>query len=166
LFQHLLFFSFLFISLDSGHQVGQLQLIFRTIPPKETLPAPGTENFLSYVQRFDIVPQRNQKLSGSATRKGPYPDPASSMFVLKHALHQDESIVGDIIPLNRLRALVELTPVFGDSGESGLLTCKGIVTGIQHELLPQQIFYQRALLCTYILISPSDFVNSTMHLTS
>ena len=84
------------------------------------MPAPGTENFLSYVQQFEIVPQCNQKLSGSATRKGPYPDPASSMFVLKRALRQDGSIVGDIIPLSWLRALVELTPVFGEKADCRL----------------------------------------------
>jgi hypothetical protein len=39
------------------------------------------------------------------------------MFVLKHDLRQDGSIVGDIIPLSQLRALVELTPVFGEKAD-------------------------------------------------
>jgi hypothetical protein len=94
-----------------------LRLIFRFVPPKNTLPTPETENFLLYVQHFDIVPQRNQKLSGSRTQQGPYPDPASQMFILKGALHQDGSIIGDVISLSRLRALVELTPVFGEKAD-------------------------------------------------
>lgn len=100
-----------------GHQVVQLRLIFRIVPPTNTLPTRETEKFLLYVQRFDIVPQRNQKLSGSTTRQGPYPDPASQMFVLKRALRQDGSIIGDVVSLNRLRALVELTPVFGEKAD-------------------------------------------------
>ena len=51
------------------------------------------------------------------TRQGPYPDPASQMFVLKRALRQDGSIIGDVISLSRLRALVELTPVFGEKAD-------------------------------------------------
>jgi hypothetical protein len=75
---------------------------------------------LAYVQRFDVVPQINPELSGSLTRKGPYPDPASSMFMLKRARRHDESLIGDIIPLIQLRSLVELTPVFGGKADSRL----------------------------------------------
>ena len=55
------------------------------------------------------------------TRQGPYPEPASQMFVLKHALHQDGSIIGDVISLSWLRALVELTPVFGEKADLRLM---------------------------------------------
>jgi len=90
-----------------------LHLIFHVIPPTNTLPTPKTEKFLLYVQHFNIVPQHNQKLSSSTTWQGPYPDPASQMFILKCTLHQDGSIIGDVISLSQLRALVKLTLVFG-----------------------------------------------------
>src|ERR1700733_7026793 len=97
-----------------------MQLIFHVVTPSGTVPIRMTESFLTYVQWFDIVPQINHKLSGSTTRKGLYPDPASSMFMMKRAWRQDDSILGDIIPLVQLRALVELTPIFGEAADHGL----------------------------------------------
>lgn len=69
--------------------------------------------FLAYVRRFDIVPQINEPMSGSATRRGPYPDPVSSLFILNRARRSDGSLVGDIIPVRQIRELVELVPRFG-----------------------------------------------------
>lgn len=79
-----------------------------------------TESFLTYVQWFDIVLQINHKLSGSTTQKGLYPDPASSMFMMKCAQHQDHSIIGDVIPLAQLQALVKLNPIFGEAADHRL----------------------------------------------
>ena len=79
-----------------------------------------TESFLTYVQWFDIVLQINHKLSGSTTRKGPYSDPASLMFMMKRAQRQDHSVIGDVIPLAQLQALVELTPIFSEAADHRL----------------------------------------------
>ena len=35
------------------------------------------------------------------------------MFMLKRAQSQDQTIIGDVIPLGQLWSLVQLTPVFG-----------------------------------------------------
>lgn len=91
----------------------QLRLVFCVVPPFETQPIPGTESFLTYIQRFNIVPQINPRVTGSYTRRGPYPEPASMMFMLKRAQCQDQTIIGDVIPLEQLRSLVQLTPAFG-----------------------------------------------------
>lgn len=101
-------------SFVSGHLVVQLRLIFRV--PTNTL-IPGLETFNAYVQRFDIVPQINETVSGSATHRGPYPEPTSTMFVLKRARRADNSLMGDIIPLANVRALAALTPIFGDKAD-------------------------------------------------
>jgi hypothetical protein len=106
--------------LGLGHQVVQLHLIFYIVPPTDTLPTLGMNKFLLYVQHFNVVPQCNQKLSGSTTQKGPYLDPASQMFILKCALHQDVSIIRDVVPLNQLRALVELISNFGEKADPRL----------------------------------------------
>ena len=44
-----------------------------------------------------------------------------TMFLLKHSLHQDGSLIGDVISLSWLRALVELTLVFGEKADLRLM---------------------------------------------
>ena len=63
-----------------GHCVAQLQLVMQVVPPKGFVSSPVSDLFLTYVQRFDTVPQINPKFS---PRIGPFPEPASSLFVLK-----------------------------------------------------------------------------------
>ncbi|KJA12854.1 hypothetical protein HYPSUDRAFT_152210 [Hypholoma sublateritium FD-334 SS-4] len=105
----------------SGHQVVQLRAIFRVVPPngpsgrwKHPLHA---DRFLGYVQRFDIVPQVNPKISGSSSLRGQYPDPAAGMYILKKAFRANGDPMGDIIPLQQIRSLVELTPRFGKKAD-------------------------------------------------
>ncbi|KAJ7042721.1 hypothetical protein C8F04DRAFT_1207803 [Mycena alexandri] len=69
-----------------GHTVCQLRMIFRVVPRRGRLPPLGTSRFLAYVQRFNIT--------GT--------DPASGMYILRRARRADNSIMGDIIPLDRL----------------------------------------------------------------
>jgi len=63
--------------------------------------------YLTYVQRFDIIPQSSQ--SG----RRPIPDPVTGMYVLKRARRADQSYMGDIIPLTQFRMPVQLIPRFG-----------------------------------------------------
>ncbi|KAJ7130254.1 hypothetical protein C8R44DRAFT_872081 [Mycena epipterygia] len=88
-----------------GHTVGQLRMIL-CIAPNQNLPASATAEFLAYVERFDIV--------------GPGTDLASGMHRLKRAKKPDGTIIGDFIPLDRLRARVELTPRFGKTANRRL----------------------------------------------
>ena len=89
----------------------------RIVPPKGRGPAPGTEGFFVYAQRFDIVPQLNPSFSA---RYGPYPDPVTSMYLLKRCTQTDGSCMGDIISLGQLRCAVELTPSFGKQADRWL----------------------------------------------
>jgi len=98
-----------FLTTFPGHTVCQICMIFRVVTPRDSRPAPGTQGFLAYVQRFNVVPQPNPGGGG----KGMFPEPASGMYLLKRARRSDQSVMGDIIPLDRLRAPVELTPHFG-----------------------------------------------------
>ncbi|KAF7333223.1 hypothetical protein MSAN_02429600 [Mycena sanguinolenta] len=99
-----------------GHTVCQLRMIFRVVPRDGYAQPAGTDGFLAYVQRFDIVPQLNP----STQLKGAFPEPASGMYVLKRAKRVDGTRQGDIIPLDRLRVPVELTPQFGKEADKRL----------------------------------------------
>jgi hypothetical protein len=98
----------------TGHSVAQVRLIMRIVPNKGCPQQVGTEEFLAYVQRFDIVPQLNPSFSA---RPGPYPDPTTSMYLLKRSTRADESRLGDIVPLRQLRGPIELTPSFGKKAD-------------------------------------------------
>jgi hypothetical protein len=78
------------------------------------------DRFVAYVQRFDIVPQPPVR---SANAKGPHPDRASGMHVLRRARRTDHTVhtfLGDIVPLDQVRTLVELTPQFGNEADRRL----------------------------------------------
>lgn len=100
-----------------GHQVGLLQLIFRIVPTnRSSFP----DRFLTYIQRFDIIPQVNPEFSASRTARGAYPERGTSMYVLKRATRADRTSIGGIIPLRQIRGLVNLVPRFGDKAERRL----------------------------------------------
>jgi hypothetical protein len=101
----------------SGHHIAQLRLIFRAVPTQTFLPSLGTDLFLSYVQRFDIIPQPNPT---SSNEKGPYPHPSTGMYLLKRARRSDRAIMGDVVPLARLRALIGMVPRFGKEADTRL----------------------------------------------
>ena len=106
---------------DSGHRVAQLRLIFRPIPSSQSpLPPPDADVFLSYVQRFDIIPQPNPILPTSSNQKGPYPNPSTGMYLLKRARRSTGEIMGDVVPLSQLRTLINLVPRFGPVADSRL----------------------------------------------
>jgi hypothetical protein len=77
----------------------------------ETLPGHQiTGQFLAYVRRYDILPQRDP---ANHTRQGIFPDPNTGLFLLKRATRSNSEMAGDIIPLNQLRSLVDVAPRFG-----------------------------------------------------
>ncbi|KAF8817000.1 hypothetical protein BYT27DRAFT_7325734 [Phlegmacium glaucopus] len=72
------------------------------------------DRFLTYACQFDIVPQINKNISGSTTAQGPYPEPKSSLYILKQGKRANHELIGDILPLQQVRASVDLTPCFGN----------------------------------------------------
>jgi hypothetical protein len=94
-----------------GHIVADLQLIFRIVPSGSHETYGG--RFLTYVRRFDIISQINATVSGSRTLKGPYPEPSSGLYLLKRSKRSTGDIMGDVLPLDQIRSLVNLTPRFG-----------------------------------------------------
>lgn len=75
--------------------------------------------FFTYAQRFDIIPQF-PFISGSNQQKGRHPDPITGLFALKRAKRSNGTLLGGIIPLEQVRALVEVTPRFGKEADRRL----------------------------------------------
>ncbi|KAF9527842.1 hypothetical protein CPB83DRAFT_869722 [Crepidotus variabilis] len=110
------------ISGIQGHVVADLILIFRLIVPH---PAPTavnppehyvTDRFLAYVKRYDFIPQ-----SDSVTgKRGQLPEPNSFLYVLKKGKRTNGDIIGDIIPLDQVRALADVTPHLGQRADRRL----------------------------------------------
>ncbi|KAJ6564518.1 hypothetical protein B0H19DRAFT_1209885 [Mycena capillaripes] len=102
-----------------GHVVCQLKLIFRLVPWRNHRPPTGTDRFLAYVERFDVVNQIDPVTNNS----GLFREPTTGMYQVKRARRANNSPMGDVIPLDRLRASVELTPRFGKVANKKL-TCQ------------------------------------------
>lgn len=84
--------------------------------PRQDSSIVGFDDYLAYVHRFDVVPQK----SPDSKSRGFYPEPASRMYVLKKARRSDGSLIGDFIPVGQIRALVELTPRMGKAADRRL----------------------------------------------
>lgn len=50
---------------------------------------------------------------GIVNLKGLYSDPSMGMYVLKHSQQSDGTIMGDVVPLEQVRTLLDLVPNFG-----------------------------------------------------
>jgi hypothetical protein len=96
-----------------------VRLVIRVVPLKGHKPPPGTESFLTYVQRFDIAPQINPSFSTTGSA-GQFPEPSSSMYLLKRSTRADGSRLGDVVPLGQLRVLMDLIPHFGAKADTRL----------------------------------------------
>ncbi|KAG6908908.1 hypothetical protein DXG01_002789 [Tephrocybe rancida] len=71
------------------------------------------------VQRLDIVPQSNPKITGSSV-KGYYPESATMLYVVKRARRANKIAIGDVIPLDQLHTMIDLTPRLGKVADTRL----------------------------------------------
>ena len=76
---------------------------------------PGLDRFLSYVYRFDFVPQ-----SSRAGQCGLHPDHVTGMYLLKRSTREDGTCMGDIIPVAQISAPADLVPHFGSVADPHL----------------------------------------------
>jgi len=100
------------INCFAGHSVARLCLIFRICGA-----LPAADHFLAYIQRYDLIPQPSTLAPTSRKEKI---DPVTGLYALKRALRADKSYLGDVIPVTRLRAAVQLIPRFGTAADSRL----------------------------------------------
>jgi hypothetical protein len=89
----------------------------RAVPIQSDRSPPWASSFLAYVQRFDIVPQINPSF---LARPGPFPDPVTSMYLLRRSTRADGSRLGDVVPLDQMQAPLDLIPNFGAKADNRL----------------------------------------------
>ncbi|KAF8952213.1 hypothetical protein BDZ97DRAFT_1909427 [Flammula alnicola] len=104
----------------NGHLVIDLRLIFRIVPSSDSGLAPIPDQFLAYVQRFDVVPQVDPSSSSSRTSKGSFPEATSSLYILKRRKRSNGIIMGDILPLCHIRTMVDVVPHLGEAANRSL----------------------------------------------
>ena len=95
----------------SGHIVAEIRLIMRAVLSQGSRPIRGLDSFISYVQRFDVVPQLASGLA---------PDPVSEMYALKRSTRSDGTRMGDVVPVAQFRVPIPLDPRFGQEANSRL----------------------------------------------
>jgi hypothetical protein len=110
-----------------GHIVADLRLIFRIVSPSH----PSLNHFLIYVQRFDIIPQLNKAYSRT---RGSYPESHSSLYLLKRARRSNGTLMGDVIPLVKIRSLADLIPNFGQSANRSLTKENSMIYSAEYRL--------------------------------
>ncbi|KAJ3515847.1 hypothetical protein NLJ89_g1501 [Agrocybe chaxingu] len=99
-----------------GHIVVDARLIFRIVLPdgptlsnlRKSVRDAMTSRFLTYVQRYDIIPQ--PKELGKPSMRGQHPDPNTGLYILKRAKRTNGQLISDVMPLDQLRALADVTP--------------------------------------------------------
>lgn len=94
----------MFVFVWLGHQVVRVRAIFLPIL-STTNYSPKHHRIAAYVERYDI---KTSPADGNGN-----PDFATGCFILKPVKRADMTVMGDIIPLNQIREIVELTPAFG-----------------------------------------------------
>jgi hypothetical protein len=102
---------------------------------------PGGDRFLTYLQKYERVPQHNPVFAGdNLPARGYYPEYSSGSYILKLARRSDKTILGDVIPLEQLRALADVVPRMGASADRRLRkeTSKSYST----EFALNQFFYK------------------------
>jgi hypothetical protein len=97
------------LMLFQGFDLAQVWLIFH--------PVWSSNVYLSYMERFDIIPQATN-LSG--TSRACCPDPITGMYVVKRSHRSNGSRMGDIIPLSQIRTAAPLVPRYGSQADPKL----------------------------------------------
>ena len=92
-----------------GFDPAQIRLMFH--------PAWDVNVFLTYAERFDLVPQPTHH---GGTTRGYCPDPVTGMYVVKRSLWSNGSRLGDVLPLSQVRISAPLIPRYGDRADPKL----------------------------------------------
>ncbi|KIJ08531.1 hypothetical protein PAXINDRAFT_88737 [Paxillus involutus ATCC 200175] len=88
------------------HTVCELRLIFRLTPPPNQTPW-WSNQFLTYVHRFDVVPH--------SANDGV--DPITHLTKLKRAARAAGDAFGDVVPLSQICSFAHIIPQFGDTAD-------------------------------------------------
>ena len=134
------------LNLCVGHVIVDVCIIFCIVPStyysNETpLGRQITSRFLAYVRRYDVV---NQQESEDSSRRGPFPEPTTGLYLLKKATRANGERIGDIVPLDQIRGLVDLAPRFGVKANSRLTSGTSIAYSTEfwlNKYFDKELFY-------------------------
>ena len=101
-----------------GHCVAQIRMLFLVAPRRGGELLRGLEQFLAYVEWFDLIPQPVSLAPTSPRAAGR--NPVTQMYLLKRASRAGLQHFGDVVPLTQLRDPVQLIPSFGKSADPWL----------------------------------------------
>jgi len=90
---------------------------------------------------YDIVPQQDP---ANHMQQGIFPDSNTGLFLLKRATHSNGEIVGDNIPLDQLRSLVDIAPHFGEKADPHLTNTNSLSFATEfwlNKYLDKELFY-------------------------
>jgi len=76
--------------------------------------------------------------------RGHYPEPSSSLFVLKRARKSNGTQVGGIIPVQQVRALVDLVPRFGKKADQRMTSNTSLIYSEEfwlNKYFDKELFY-------------------------
>jgi hypothetical protein len=97
-----------------GHTIADVCIIFHIVPSShrhsEKIRQHVYGRFLAYVRRYNIVNQPNPE---NTSLCGVYPEPNTGLYILRKSTRANGERLGDIVPLDQIRALMDLTPRFG-----------------------------------------------------
>ena len=71
-------------------------------------------------------------------------EPTTGMYILKRAKRHDGTILGDVVPLSRVRALASLIPRFGKAAEKRLTMESSLENSLEFRLnkyINKEFFY-------------------------
>jgi hypothetical protein len=134
------------LNLCVGHAIVDICIIFRIVPTSyysnETpLGRQITSRFLAYVRRYDVV---NQQDPENSSRRGTFPEPTTGLHLLKKATRANGERIGDVVPLDQIRALVDLAPRFGAKADSRLTSGTSIAYSTEfwlNKYFDKELFY-------------------------
>jgi hypothetical protein len=128
-----------------GHTIADTCVIFRIVPSShrhsDKISQHVYNRFLAYVRRYDIVNQPNPE---NTSLRGIYPEPNTGLYLLRKSTRANGEWLGDIVPLDQIRALVDLTPRFGSKANRKLTYSSSIAYSREYWLnkyFDKEIFY-------------------------
>jgi hypothetical protein len=90
----------------TGHAIAQIHLIMCLVPQQYSETFAGLDIFLAYIQQFDIIPQCSLTLTARHAQL----NPVTGMYLVKHGLQTDGTVIGDVLPLSQCRVPIEVMP--------------------------------------------------------
>ena len=135
------------IKICVGHVIVDVRLIFRIVPSVHPFTAETllgqqiTSRFLTYVQRYDIVSQQDP---ADSSQRGLFPEPNTGLFLLKKAMRSNGERIGDIVPLDQIRAQADLAPRFGAKANPKLTSSTSLVYSTEfwlNKYFDKELFY-------------------------